>query len=222
LDSSKYIKETEHALRQLFDGVAYYRHLLQEIKHPMFITDAPIGDKDTHKAEFSRWYKENKHDIQNTHKKSREYFGLSFSNATLCGSILQIASMGIELFSLNDEIPDTCKPIVKPGQKAVKYCVGRIVRGLPLGIVIYAARNQYNHWDEPNPHQITQKVFDTLALGHGYGSVRDPAFDLSNPILKIYSHNVLGLLEWKSYDLYLNDMKTFIIKMEFCGPNQRL
>jgi hypothetical protein len=210
LGSSEYIRETEHALRQLFDGVAYYRKLLQEINHPMFITDAPIGDENEYKAEFSRWCNDNKEAIQNSHRKSQEYFGLSFSNATLCGSILQIASMGIDLFSLNNEIPDPCKTIVKEGKKAVKFCVGRIVRGLPLGIIIYAARNQYNHWDDPNPHKIAQKVFDALALNHGYGSVRDPAFDLSSRNLKIYSHNVIALLEWKSYESYLTDIKTII------------
>jgi len=47
LNSSEYIKETEHAMKQLFDAVAYYRNLLQKIKHPMFIADVRIGDEDT-------------------------------------------------------------------------------------------------------------------------------------------------------------------------------
>jgi len=195
-------------MKQLFDGLDYYRNLLKDIYHPMFISDVQIGNEDAHKEDFSRWYEENKETIQDSNEKSQKYFGLSFSNATLCGSILQIASMGIDLFSKNDDIPETCKSIVNPGQKAVKFCLGRIIRGLPLGIIVYAARNQYNHWDDPNPRKITQMVFDALALQHGYGPVRDPSFDLSNSILKIYSHNVLALLEWKSYESYLNDINT--------------
>ena len=197
-------------MKQLFEAVGYYRKLLQKIEHPMFIDDVRIGHEDTHKEEFSKWYEENKQDIQNANKKSQEYFGFSFSNATLCGSILQIASMAIEIFSLNDTIPDSCKAIVRPGQKAVKFCTGRLIRELPIGIIIYAARNQYNHWDDPNPHKITEKVFDALATQHGYGTMRDPAFDLGNPVLKIYSHNVIGLFEWKSYESYLTDIKTII------------
>jgi hypothetical protein len=84
------------------------------------------------------------------------------------------------------------------------------VRGLPLGIVLYAARNQYNHWDDPKPHPITQAVFDVLALGHGYGQVRDPAFDLSNPKLNIYSHNILALFEWTSYEAYEKGIRALI------------
>ena len=118
--------------------------------------------------------------------------------------------MGIDLFSTNEQIPDSCKAIVSPGQKAVKFSAGRVIRGLPIGIIIYAARNQYNHWDDPSPHKITEKVFDALSLQHGYGPARDPSFDLTNPVLKIYSHNVIGLLEWKSYESYLTDIKTII------------
>ena len=169
----------------------------------MLITRDPTSDK-----ELFEWYEKNKKDIQDANKKHQEYFGLSFSKATLCGAILQIASMGINLFSMNQKIPASCKAIVSPKQKAVKFCVGRSIRDLPIGIIIYAARNQYSHWDDPNTHRITKKVFDALSLQHG--SMRDPAFDLKNPTLEIYSHNVVSLLEWESYESYLKDIKTII------------
>lgn len=166
-----------------------------------------VANKEDRKKAFDEWCDENKEAIEKSYKISREYLGVSFSNATLCGSVLQIAYMGITLFSSNNVIPDSCKSFVNKGKKGkdpIRYCIGREVRGLPIGIVIYAARNQYNHWDDPKPRRITQAVFDTLASV--YGSVKDPAFDLSNPELKIYSHNVLGLLGWHSYNAYWMDI----------------
>ena len=207
MDASEYIRETEHAVRQLFDGIAHYQHILKEMLNPVFMSNTSFDDKESWEKEFSRWLEENKEELEKSRKKSREYFGLSFSNATLCGSILQIATMAVELFSKNEEIPKRCRSFLNSGQKAVKYCIGRKVRGLPLGIIIYAARNQYNHWDDPKPHKITKAVFDALALNHNYGHVKDPAFDLSNPTLNIYSHNILGLLEWKSYEAYEEDIR---------------
>lgn len=198
----KYLQETEHAVHQLFDGIAYYRRLLEETSPPVF-----VANKEDWNNAFDEWCEENKEAIEKSYKMSREYLGLSFSNATLCGSVLQIACMGISLFSNNKVVPDSCKSFVNK-KHSVRYCIGREVRGIPIGIVIYAARNQFNHWDDPKPRRITQAVFDTLALA--YGSVRDPAFDLSNPNLNIYSHNIIGLLEWHSYDDYRMDMQKLI------------
>lgn len=208
MDPAKYLQETEHAVHQLFDGIAYYRSILEEMPVPVFVTSISYDDnKEAWNNAFDKWSEENKEAIDRSYKISREYLGLSFSNATLCGSVLQIAFMGISLFSNNNVIPSSCKRFVNKAEKgkdAVRYCIGREVRGLPIGIVIYAARNQYNHWDDPKPRRITQAVFEGLALVHG--SLRDPAFDLSNPNLKIYSHNVLGLLGWHSFDGYWADI----------------
>ena len=207
-DPAKYLQETEHAVHQLFDGIAYYRRILEDMLVPVFVTSISYDDnKEAWNNAFDKWSEENKEAIDRSYKISREYLGLSFSNATLCGSVLQIAFMGISLFSGNNVIPDSCKCFVNKEQDAVRYCIGREVRGIPIGIIIYAARNQYNHWDNSNPGRITQAVFDCLALAHG--SVKDPAFDLSNP-MKIYSDNILGLLEWYSYNDYHVDMLQLI------------
>ena len=206
MDSSEYINETKHAMTQLFEGIAIYRTLLNEIPKPVFVSSTGFEDEESRKSALDAWYEENKDEIEASRQKSREYFGLSFSNATLCGSILQIASMGIESFSNNSDIPDSCKEFIIQGQKAVKHCIGRELNGLPIGIIIYAARNQYNHWDDPKPHKITQSVFDALALSHEFGSVKDPVFDLSNESLSIYSHNILGLLNWRTYTDYETDI----------------
>ncbi len=208
MDSAIYLRETEHAVRQMFDAIAYYRRLLYEISPPVFITSISFDTLNAWNKAFEEWCEENKEVIEKSNEINRKYLGLSFSYATLCGSVLQVAFMGVSLFSSNDVIPPSCKKFINNGQDAVRYCIGREVRGLPIGIVIYAARNQYSHWDDSKPRRITQAVFDRLALGHG--SVKDPAFDLSNPNLKIYSDNALGLLQWHSYDAYWEDMLQLI------------
>jgi len=210
MNRTKYIEETEHAVKQLFEGIVYYSRMLEEMPNPVFVSDTPFKDKESWEREFNKWQEEHRQEIEKSLEKSREYLGLSFSKATLGGSILQIASMGIELCSSNTQIPSCCTSFVKPKQKAIKHCIGREVRGLPIGIIIYAARNQYNHWDDPKPHHITQTVFEFLACNHDYGRVRDSAFDLSNPNVRIYSHNILNLLGWKSYEKYEKDIRAII------------
>lgn len=202
-----YLKETKHASHHLFEGLAYYRNFVKEMPHPIFISDIPFDDEEAWDKAFAQWHAENKEVIELSHKMSRQYFGLAFSYATICGSVLQIASMGIAKFSENDKVPLSCREFIKSKQRAIRYCVGREIRGLPIGIVIHAARNQYNHWDEPEPYPITKAVFEALALGHGHGDYRDPAFDLENPNLDIYSHNVLSLMQWNSYEDYHRDIQ---------------
>ena len=125
MDASEYLKESEHAVRQLFESVAYYQTILQEMPNPVFVSGIPFEDKDSWNEAFAKWYEKNKADIEKSREKSREFFGLSFSNATLCGSILQIASMAIDSFSNNEKVPESCSRFVKTGQKAVKFCLGR-------------------------------------------------------------------------------------------------
>ena len=42
MDASEYIKESEHAVKQLFEGVAYYQKILQEMPNPVFVSGIPF------------------------------------------------------------------------------------------------------------------------------------------------------------------------------------
>lgn len=76
-----------------------------------------------------------------------KYFDLKFSEATFAGAPLQVAAMGIRYFSRNTSIPASCASVVPARVKAaVPFCIGRELHGLPIGLIIYDARNQYNHW----------------------------------------------------------------------------
>lgn len=199
----EYIEETSKAVQQIFDGLSFYRRILEEDPRPVHVFDANPDDETAWKESLERWYEEMGPTIAKSLEKQREYLGYSFSQTTLAGAILQIASMGISLFSKNNEIPESCRDFVSSKSKHVKFCIGRTVSRLPIGVIILAARNQYNHWDDPKPRALTVAVFDRIA--NASGKYTDPAFDLKNPSLNTYSHNVISLLKWTTYDAYLAD-----------------
>jgi hypothetical protein len=72
--------------------------------------------------------------------------------------------MAIKLYSSNKSIPGSCATIVEPKYKsAIPFCIGRECYGIPLGLLIYAGRNQYCHWDDEEPHEVTRNVFYALS-----------------------------------------------------------
>jgi hypothetical protein len=66
-------------------------------------------------------------------------------------------------------------------------------------------------------NQINEWVFDMLASKcnpKSVGKFKDPAFDLNNRRILIYSSNVLSILGWNSYDPYIADMKDLLTSKE--------
>lgn len=181
---SDYLSQSEKATVQLFESLAFYHDIIKESLPPMYISSRSDGVCD--QEEFEQWERDNHDMVQKSLEKQREYFGHTFSQGVICGSIIQIASMGIQTFSSNDSIPDDCSELVAEGSKAVKFCIGRTVRTLPIGLIIYAARNQYNHMDDDAYSQITTNIFDRVAFAVSGGGFKDPAFDLNNQNLRNY------------------------------------
>lgn len=210
MNSQEYLNQTETAVQQLFTAKEYYTDQLKGAIGPTFISGET--DEEKRENEFRAWQEENKEKIATAIDNQTAYFGLTTSNATICGSILQIAFTGIKSFSINSDIPATFNkfiPANKDDNRQI-FCVGREIRNIPIGMIINAARNQYNHMDEGLSNKLSIFVFDTLAEYHTGGKYKDPSFDLENPILNNYSHNILALLEWNDYEAYLADMKKMI------------
>tara|TARA_B100000446_G_C10364817_1_gene274465 strand:+ start:95 stop:514 length:420 start_codon:yes stop_codon:yes gene_type:complete len=133
------------------------------------------------------------------------------------GSILHIACKAIELFSNPSELEEKYLYLLSDcGNSLIKqtgkFGMGREIRGVPLGLVILAGRNQYNHIEagaKLNP--LNKNVFEALGKGHDYGQdILDPAFDLDNAGLVSYSSNIRGVLGWNSYESYRADMKELL------------
>jgi hypothetical protein len=139
---------------------------------------------------------------------AEEYFGLQFSQAALCGSILQVAFMALDLFSANTTISPDCVDLVGTSVKAVKFSLGRRVHGIPIGLLIYAGRNQYNHWDDESFDYPTTQVFRALMQAYYDNPLFDMAFELNYPARTTKSHYIVrGELGWRDYDRYQRDMK---------------
>jgi hypothetical protein len=208
----QYIKETEPAVKNLFDSLERYFSILKKIKLPTFISPLNISEEQADEA-FGKWQKKNRPAIKRGLQRQRKYFGYQFSIATLNGSILQIAHMGIALFSENKVVPPDFSSVIRAGSKEARFCIGRRVQEVPVGLIIYAGRNQYNHMGEPTLNRLNTFIFDTLATRHGIKgaeNIKDPAFDLSNRRILIYSSNLLSILGWHNYDPYLTDMKCLL------------
>lgn len=209
MTAQQYLKQTERAAKQLFKALQYYQQILKGALGPSFISST--SDDNKREKELECWYKKNESKIQAALRKQRKYFGQTVSEGAICGSILQIAFMGIKSFSKQNVLADTCKGILKNNDPRVAFCVGSEIKGVPAGLIIYAARNQYNHMDEMLNNRVAQAVFDRIATHGTGGKYKDPAFDLDNTVLENYSNNMVSLLGWKNYNTYLEDMKKMIL-----------
>lgn len=209
----EYFAKTESAVRILFNGICVYTELLRGIQRPVFVS----GHLDEKKLtpEFSAWEKANSAEIEAVRKAEEKFFAESFALATLCGSLLQVASKAIEMFSKNTDVDEKIKSIVtikdqrgrfKINHKVKRFCIGRRVNDVPIGLIIYAGRNQHMHCDAEELSEVNLRVFGMLAMVPGYQEYRDPAFDLCTKRLDSYASNITALLAWRSYSAYFNDM----------------
>ncbi|AUB43633.1 hypothetical protein COO91_09814 (plasmid) [Nostoc flagelliforme CCNUN1] len=221
----EYIQKTKSAVLKLFDGINSYNEVLCNAPTPIFNFSSSFSDEEAmakaRNQAYESWILENKDTISLSLKAQKEYFAESFASATLCGSLLQIAAMGIQLFSQNEEIaedlPKILRSVIKSKSKLAKFCIGRRVRNVPIGLVIYAGRNQFNHIDEEKLNELNVTIFKLLASNWSDAAEevnKDLAFDLEEKLLINFSSNITGLLGWKSYELYDSDMHSLLIEAE--------
>lgn len=200
----EYLDRTESAVRRFFETVDSYVSVLRRTKVPVLITD-----REASPAELDAWLLANADVLKTVREAQRQYFDEAFALATTCGSVLQVALKAFELFSGNETVPSEWAGVVKP--KYARYCVGRIKRRVPLGLIVLAGRNQHMHFLDDKPlREPNVAIFERLAIYHGRNTdptLRDAAFDLTNKMLVSFAHNITALLDWRSYEAYQKDMK---------------
>jgi hypothetical protein len=208
----EFLTKTESAVRKFFGGVDEYMMIIRRGGPPVF--SGTFSTEQKRDNAFEAWLAENDQAIRVSLAAQREFLNESFALGTLCGSILQVAATGIRWFSNNSVIPnDFISAIGKKKKSVSPFCIGRHVRGVPIGLIIYAGRNQYNHMEGEELHEPNRTVFDSLARNHGYSSdtpFLDPAFDLNNKSVINYSSNITALLGWRCYDNYFTDMSQLL------------
>lgn len=208
---AEYIDKTESAVRKLFEGIDSYSEILRHHPTSVFITS--YTDDADFNAQYEAWAKEHNHVIAASLEAQKEYIAESFAQTTLCGAVLQVAAKALECYSKNTVIPDGWSSVIKPVSKAVPFCVGRFIRDVPLGLVVYAARNQHTHFEDADLREPNLSVFECLATNHGIQSsqpFRDSAFDLQNTGLVSFASNCSALIGWRSYEAYEKDIRTLL------------
>lgn len=141
-----------------------------------------------------------------------EFFSTDVAREIVAGSILQLAYVAIERFAVRGEKSQhtirfegeinrligeshatrwTAKSLFSLPEG---FCVGRAIGDLPLGVVVYAGRNQYNHFGEKRLSVLNEVVFNHLhnmwpAPGNGMSF---NLYDGGRP----RSYSVLAALGW--------------------------
>ena len=194
-----YLEKTESAVIKLFEGLDNYHKILLKSLPPMYFGNE--GDTENNTQAYQEWNDRNRDRIQASSKKMQESFAERFAYTTLSGSLLQIADMAIQLFSENEIIPEDLPNELQKMKLPIKFCISRRIYNIPIGLIIYAGRNQYNHMDEKKLNKMNTKVFDLINQNH-----INPCFDLNNTQVINFSGNIIELLGWDHYEQYYFDM----------------
>ncbi len=218
ISPEQYIFQSEHAVEGMFDLLNHYSELIKMSFPPVQVIRHNGRDGEFEKK-YEAWRSrpEIQQEFEIAEYAREEYRASLFSRHVISGSILQIACKAIELYSNNLECDDSfaylfegCKSKLKA--RLVKFAIGRKVRSVPIGLIIYAGRNQYNHFDTQDglKNIVNINVFNALATNHEYGDFLDPPFDLDNESIISYSSNIRSILEWNNYSKYITDMKNLL------------
>ena len=199
MKAEDYLQQTEPAVQYLFDGLEAYDSM-----RPPSIADFldENGVVRMTKAENEAFL-----------RAHEGFFALEFARASLAGSILQIAYMGLKKHSQVRGVSAQCSSLgVTKGAPAKKFCLGRDVKGIPIGLMIYAGRVQYNHWEAGEPrNKVAQRVFRELVMAYYDNQHFDMAYVLDFAGPRPVSHYIIRLeLGWHTYDNYLIDMSAML------------
>jgi len=200
MTAKTYLAETNAAVQGLFGLLAYYDHLTPRSSLAQFVDERGVVLLNHAQAEaYMRAYADS--------------LALDFSKAMLAGSILQVAHKALEEFSTNSTVPPSAAALgVSATSPHVRFSVGREVHGIPTGLLIYAGRIQYNHYEEGRPkNRIACTVFEAL-LNHYYSDMTfDMAYQLEWPAPRPVSHYIgRHELKWFSSADYLMDMRAML------------
>lgn len=205
----EYLRKTESAARKLIEGITEYHQIFRRAPSPVFT--GSFGDDAERDRAFLEWQENNRAAIERSFNAQRDYFAETLAKSSLCGALLQIAFMGIRRYGIEDRVEVVGLSTLPPG--ASRFAIGRRVRTVPIGLVIYAGRNQFHHYDDDELRAPTPEVFAVLAANHeNMGTVRytDPAFDLAVRNPERMAGNIVSLLGWSTYDAYREDMNQLL------------
>lgn len=167
----------------------------------------------------------------NNHKAN--YSSVDTAREVISGSIFQVAYVAIKQYAkpkkqsegalrfeseINRLIQEKPAARIKNFTLPQEFCVGREIGDIPIGLIIFAARNQYNHFYEKRLNVVNEVIFNYLNM-----LWPDPPNDLSFDLYdesKFYSFSALSTLNWtdeketSAYTKYKKDISD-ILKIKF-------
>lgn len=203
----EYLKRTHSAVDKLFAAIDSYYELLRDPERPTFFAwgdDEPRIEK-----EYQEWEENNRQQIDECLRRDVEFANEAFAIRTLCSAILQFAFMAFKQFSTNVIVPPAFQHVIKPNHPAVRFCIGRLIDDIPIGLIVYAGRNQSHHYDDKTYREPTKTVFSKLANWYSPRFNKyflDDRFDLKNPNIVNFADCILWKLDWNSCASYENDI----------------
>ena len=146
--------------------------------------------------------------------RKADFEATDVAREVIAGSILQLAYFAIDYFAVfqgksdgalhfESEMNRLLRESSKPRSKGIfflpeKFCVGRDIGDLPLGMLVFAGRNQYNHYGEDRLNVVNEVVFNALhQMWPEPGNGR--SFNLYEG-KRFRSYSVLSVLGWVAND----------------------
>ncbi len=204
-----YLEKTRSGVGYLFDAIEGYRDILAVAKGAAF--EGVFSSETEFRKARELWRKENAEEIRNSLTAQRQYIAEMFSISIISGSIIAIAEKCLELYSNNETLGKGLRFPLHP--KKAKYCVGREINGIPLGLVLHAARNQHFHYESEKNHSPVPEVFEALSRRTAISTndtYQDPAFLIDNDTRGVMAANVLVLIGWRNAKDYFDEMSSIL------------
>lgn len=203
-----YLTKTKSAVQKVFEAYNSYLDLMKFPQRPGFFF---WGDPDSeeNKKAYENWRLENKEVLEERHRRDDEFAFELFARSALAGTILQFAYNGIKIFSTNNFVPESFKNLIKANSTPAKFCIGRLVEDIPVGLIIYAGRNQAMHFDDKDLNEPSKTVFNKLANWYSPTFKKwfvDSYYDLNNGQIIHYAGNILYKLGLSEYVFYEQDV----------------
>lgn len=203
-----YISQTKSAVKKLYEAHDSYYELLRTPKRPGF-TCWGDPDSEVNKKAYDKWRRGNEKAIHARIEKDDEFVFEFFARSTLLSSILQFGFWGIEKFSKNVIVAKGFEDIIESNSKQLKFCIGRQYENIPIGLIVYAGRNQAIHFDDKEYNRVTTRVFDLLSNWYSptfKKLYKNDSFDLKNPNVINFAENIIHILHWQTYEIYERDL----------------
>jgi hypothetical protein len=198
MSPQEYLEKTSSAVKHLFAGIHAYIQVFKAAPFPVLVFVQ--GTPEEEAARVAAWEIEKAAEIEAQQQALRKFVAESFALNALCGAVLQIAQKGLEICSTNKTVNAGWETIPKSW---IRCCVGREIHGVPQGIIVQAARNQFAHFNDPSPLKPTVAVFDALAKG-------DTCLSLTESNIIRMATNVTGVMGWRDFEVYQRDMRSML------------